>query len=197
MKDKEKTEIILKELEHRQRFYGDVFLPELRLGSGFSDVASRRIDLFTISSQKGNYTTAYEIKVSRADFLKDIKNDLKQRGARLYSSNFYYVAPKDMIKTEEIPIWAGLMEYDFENKVFRVKVPAPLQSRNTPSWSLICSLVRKVNQQLYTEKIWETNNLAKHWEKEYNSKVKQLKQVANTDDEGIKNIILSQYKESR
>lgn len=196
MKDKEKTEIILKALEHKRRFYGDVFLPELRLGSGFSDVAQRRIDLFAISSQKGNYTTAYEIKVSRADFLKDIKNDLKQRGARLYSSNFYYVAPKDMIKTEEIPVWAGLMEYDFESKRFRTKVPAPLQSRNTPSWSLICSIARKVNQQLYSEKILEANNLVEYWKREYNSKVKELKQVANTDDETVLKLILNKYKES-
>lgn len=196
MKDKEKTEIILKALEHRQRFYGDVFLPELRLGSGFSDVAQRRIDLFAISSQKGNYTTAYEIKVSRADFLKDIKNDLKQRGARLYSSNFYYVAPKDMIKTEEIPVWAGLMEYDFESRIFRTKVPAPLQSRNTPSWSLICSIVRKVNQQLYTEKILEANNLAEYWKRECNSKIKELKQIANIKDETLLKLILNKYKEN-
>ena len=75
LKDKEKTEIILEALKHKYTGWGrcNVLFPELRLGSGYSDIAQRRIDLFMISSEKGNYTTAFEIKVSRGDFLKDIK----------------------------------------------------------------------------------------------------------------------------
>lgn len=117
MNDKEKTQEILNSLIGYYTSWGrdrtNIIFPELRLGSGYNDIAQRRIDLFVISSEKGNYTTAFEIKVSRQDFLKDINDPLKQRGARLYSTNFYYVAPKDMIKIEEVPIWAGLKEYDF------------------------------------------------------------------------------------
>ena len=115
--DKQKTELILEALKKRYtRFTNSRYnvVPELRLGSGYADIAQRRIDLFMISSEKGNYTTAFEIKVSRGDFLKDIKDYAKQRRARLYSSNFYYVAPQGMINVEEIPMWAGLLEYNFE-----------------------------------------------------------------------------------
>lgn len=152
MNDKQKTETILEALKRKCTSWHrcNVLFPELRLGSGYSDIAQRRIDLFMISAEKGNYTTAFEIKVSRADFLKDIKNNLKQRGARLYSSNFYYVAPKGMLKPDEIPMWAGLIEYDFDKKQFQKIIPAPLQNRNNPSWSLICSLVRRINESLYT-----------------------------------------------
>ena len=195
MKDSEKTKIILEKLTRRQEFCNEVVLPELRLGSGFSDVAQRRIDLFTISSQRGNYTTAFEIKVSRQDFLKDIQNDLKQRGARLYSSNFYYVAPKDLIAHEEIPVWAGLMEFDFEQQTFRTKVPAPLQSRNTPSWGLVCSIVRKVNKELYVEKLKEQKNLVNYWQAQCERKNKQLKQLANLEEDYLKDLILAEYKD--
>ena len=152
MNDKEKTEVILNALIQYHTTWGrdrkNIIFPELRLGSGYSDIAMRRIDLFIISSDKGNLTTAFEIKVSRKDFLSDIKKPLKQRGARLYSNNFYYVTPKSLLTVDEIPLWAGLMEYDFEQKEkylsFFQKVPAPLQNKANPSWGLIASLIRKI-----------------------------------------------------
>lgn len=158
-----------------------MLFPELRLGSGYSDIAQRRIDLFMISAEKGNYTTAFEIKVSRADFLKDIKNDLKQRGARLYSSNFYYVTPKGMLKPDEIPMWAGLIEYDFDEKQFQKIIPAPLQNRNNPSWSLICSLVRRINESLYTTKLEEQENLCDYYKMKLNKAENILKQIVNNE----------------
>lgn len=199
MKDTEKTATILKALKNKFIYGGrltNVLFPELRLGSGYSDISQRRIDLFMISSEKGNYTTAFEIKVSRGDFLKDIKDELKQRGARLYSSNFYYVAPKDMIKIEEIPMWAGLLEYDFETKQFQTKIVAPLQNRNAPSWSLICSLVRRVNENVYAEKIWEQENVINYYKRELNSAVTLLKKIANDEckDQTTLEWQLSKYK---
>lgn len=197
MNDTEKTETILRALSHHLTSWGrcNVIFPELRLGSGYNDISQRRIDLFCISAEKGNYTTAYEIKVSRGDFLKDIKDDLKQRGARLYSTNFYYVAPKDMIKPEEIPVWAGLMEYDFETKSFRKRIPAPLQSRNMPSWGLICSLVRRVNEKVNNGKIEEYENVIRAYEKELKKSLSLLKSIANkTFDEKYIDLQLSEYK---
>lgn len=199
MKDAEKTEVILSALKYRFTSWGrcNVLFPELRLGSGYADVSQRRIDLFMISAEKGNYTTAFEIKVSRGDFLKDVKDNLKQRGARLYSTNFFYVAPKDLIKPEEIPVWAGLMEYDFEEKRFRTVVPAPLQSRNTPSWGLVCSIVRRVNEAVGKNEITDLKNVIRVEEKELKKALSLLKAIANgeyKDDKRLLEIALSNYK---
>lgn len=184
MNDTQKTEEILNALMNyynRTQGHTSVIFPELRLGSGYSDIAQRRIDLFVISSEKGNYTTAFEIKVSRQDFLKDIKDPLKQRGARLYSSNFFYVAPQGMIKIDEVPVWAGLKEYDFETKEFKTTIPAPLLSRNTPSWSLICSLVRRVNNVLYMDKIEEQKNLINAYKRELKSCYRAIQQIVQNN----------------
>lgn len=198
MKDAEKTSIILEALKYKYTSWGrcNILFPELRLGSGYSDISQRRIDMFMISAEKGNYTTAFEIKVSRQDFLKDIKNELKQRGARLYSSNFYYVAPKDMIKCEEIPVWAGLLEYDFETQKFNTKISAPLTCRNTPSWSLICSMIRRINEAVYRDKIEESENIINYYERELKSAVKILQQIANQelDKDSIK-IVTGKYRD--
>lgn len=155
MSDKEKTSLIMNKLHQyftswgRERNY--IIFPELRLGSGYCGVAQRRIDCFVINSGQGNETTAFEIKVSRQDFQKDISDDLKQRGARLYANKFYYVAPKGLLKIKEIPLWAGLWELDFDNidekcVHFIEKVPAPLHSKAMPSWGLICSIARKIKK---------------------------------------------------
>ncbi len=198
MNDKQKTETILRALSHHFTSWGrcNVLFPELRLGSGYSDIAQRRIDLFMISAEKGNYTTAFEIKVSRGDFLKDVKDNLKQRGARLYATNFFYVAPKGLLKPEEIPVWAGLMEYDFEEHRFRTTVPAPLSSRNTPSWGLICSLVRRVNESIYRDKATDLENVIRSYERELEKALCILKKLANHDykDETEAEIMLSDYK---
>lgn len=157
---KEKTAIITfalhKYFNHwrRQRKY--VVFPELRLGSGFSGTAQRRIDFFVISTCAGNETIAFEIKTSVKDFRHDIDNDLKQRGARLYANKFYYITPKGLLSSEDkkkIPVWAGLMEYDIEknrrcpkNVYFEVPIPAPLHAKAMPSWGLICAITRKVKR---------------------------------------------------
>ncbi len=198
MNDKQKSETILQALRHHFTSWGrcNVVFPELRLGSGYSDIAQRRIDLFMISAEKGNYTTAFEIKVSRGDFLKDIKDNLKQRGARLYSTNFFYVAPKGLLKPEEIPVWAGLMEYDFEEQEFRTIVPAPLSSRNTPSWGLVCSLVRRVNEKVYKEENEDLKNIIFSYEREMKKAFNLLKSIANKTyiDEKLLEIQLADYK---
>ena len=185
MKDKEKTEVILKALKHYYSSWGrgrtNICFPELRLGSGYCGVAQRRIDFFVISSNAGNETTAFEIKVSRQDFKKDVNDDMKQRGARLYSNNFYYVTPKGLVKPEEIPLWAGLMELDLDNETdvenafFKEIVPAPLFPKAVPSWGLICSMIRHLNKETGSDYVQWTDLKNKEYKlKQENVRMKQL-----------------------
>ena len=66
------------------------------------------VDLYTIKhSLSAAICTAYEIKLSRADFLADLRKQDKHFGALHASHYFYYAAPAGMIKPEEVPSWAG------------------------------------------------------------------------------------------
>lgn len=104
------------------------------------DGGARRCDFWTISANgsAGFQAVAYEIKISRSDFRRD--NHAKQRQARLFSDRFYYVAPKGLIKTEELPDWAGLME--FSEGALSTRVPAPHRDKDAPTWQLVVSLIR-------------------------------------------------------
>lgn len=101
---------------------------------------ARRCDLWTISpnSSAGFKARAYEVKISRADFRRD--NAIKQREARLFSDQFYYVTPAGLIRREEVPDWAGLIEY--AGGQFKTVVPAPYRDKDAPTWELVVSLIR-------------------------------------------------------
>lgn len=116
--------------------FGDcIFATELAFCQG-----ARRCDLWTISanSSAGFKARAYEVKISRADFRRDTA--IKQREARLFSDQFFYVAPAGIIKPDEVPDWAGLIEYD--GGEFRTVVSAPYRDKDAPTWELVVSLIR-------------------------------------------------------
>lgn len=116
-----------------------IWASELSLSTGV-----RRCDFWTIApwQSKGYLATAYEIKVSRADFKRD--NYQKQREARLFSDRFYYATPPGLLKTHDIPDWAGLIEITDGRP--KIVVPAPLRDKDAPSWELIVSLLRNSGQ---------------------------------------------------
>lgn len=134
---------------HLQRQHQkDIWFQELRLSSGFG--MEGRIDFLAINPgpSTGNKATAYEIKVSRADFRRD--NHKKQRGARLFSDQFYYIAPVGVIPHDEVPDWAGLIEVEWKATrlrpdpylTFKTPIRAPKRDKDSPSWGLVCSLIR-------------------------------------------------------
>ncbi len=150
MKDKEKTQRILKILPIVYPFDHYICVPEFRFGSGYGNTSEKRADLFCISPEKGNKTITAEIKVSRSDFLRDKNDCRKQVAARLFSNEVWYVFPKGLLKKEEIPLWAGALEIDLERQEFNgyyellnIMCPAPLLEREQPTWGLIVSALRR------------------------------------------------------
>lgn len=86
-----------------------------------------RIDVFAQrfwSGGVGPIRVAYEIKVSRADFLAEVRNPEKRTKAIELSNQFYFAAPKGLLRASEIPEDCGLVEVDGQWRS-RVKVKAP------------------------------------------------------------------------
>lgn len=128
----------------------DLTFEELRLSSGFA--MPSRVDLWAINvaPSAGNAADSYEIKISRSDFRRD--SHKKQRGARLFSDRFWYVAPVGIIPHEEIPDWAGLIECEWycgkapakPQLRMREVIQAPKRDKEAPSWGLVVSLIRHI-----------------------------------------------------
>ena len=154
-----KTLEVMEALRRHCRQQGALYFEELRAGAGWGTDSQRRIDAWSIQTapSKGNVRTAYEVKVSRSDFQSDMRKPQKQRPARLSSNRFYYVAPEGLIKPEELPIWAGLMEAKEWNGMHHVSVEidSPFFDTEPPSWRFVVSLVRHAARHSGSERFGE------------------------------------------
>lgn len=166
MSDKEKTEKIYECLDrlHKEHWSLKNFITirEARCGTGYRYQNQRSFDYMAISTCEGNQVRGYEVKASRADFLKDIKDPEKQKALRCFANLFYYVAPEGVIKKEELPPWAGLLEmaqYNGEYCLYQI-VGAPLQANFPPTWSFVAECIRNKTEQNARELQKENRKLA-------------------------------------
>lgn len=72
-----------------------------------------------VSVTKANYIVEYEIKCSRADFQRDKKkyrhrhlSEGNEKSWRKMPAYFYYVAPRGLLKLDDIPAYAGLISLE-------------------------------------------------------------------------------------
>lgn len=87
--------------------------------------AGRWIDALAMNLWHSNkyFRISYEVKVSRSDFLRELKHPGKRQWALKLSNEFYFAAPKGMIKPEELPEEAGLIEITQNGAVGPHKFP--------------------------------------------------------------------------
>ena len=119
------------------------YFTELRLGTSFQD--EQRIDGFLMDLHAvDNYEiTIFEFKVSRSDFLHELKNPHKREAAIHLSNKFYFVTANNIVDDpDEIPEDCGWMV--FKNGKVEILKEAPLRSKpeNAP-WSLFASVFRR------------------------------------------------------
>ena len=84
-----------------------ILLEQVANGTGFS--ADRHIDaaVFEMWPSKGLTRRAFEVKISRNDFLRELSQPEKYKWCLQYFHEFWYVAPKGAIEIEELPQGAG------------------------------------------------------------------------------------------
>lgn len=90
-------------------FNKSVVLEEVANGTGGHQ--SRWIDVavFDMWPSKGLNRSAFEIKVSRADFINELRQPEKHQWCKECFHYFWFVAPKDVIQEPELPTNAGWM----------------------------------------------------------------------------------------
>jgi len=86
------------------------FLPQVRNGTGYLTVI-RTVDAIAMSlyPSRGLYLNGFEIKVRRSDWLNELKNPEKAEAIAQFCDFFWIVAPKEIVKVEEVPHNWGLM----------------------------------------------------------------------------------------
>lgn len=124
--------------------------PELRIGNlGRADgVESQRLDLWVVDTAPPTHARdGYEIKVSRADYLAEVRNPEKRRLGMLLCNRFTFATPAGLVRPEEVPIDTGLVwvhPYE-EGRLADVEevVRAPWHDRGPPTVRFCAELARR------------------------------------------------------
>lgn len=124
-------------LEKRHPFPQWVLCPEVTIEGA---QGLRYIDLLAVSFR---WTVAYEFKVTREDFLKELSDPNKRREAMEVASQFSFCAPAGIIKVDELPVGAGLVEV-FHNGNYNITQEGAGLERPPPDWSLAVRMLRSV-----------------------------------------------------
>lgn len=110
-----------------------------------------RVDLYVVNlwPSKGCRLIAYEVKVSRADFLAEIRNPDKRAQAWAISTEYTFVTPQGLVKPDEVPDECGLYEvrYGKRGASYIERVVEP-RRRDVPAihWRTFASLAARVKE---------------------------------------------------
>ena len=122
-----------------------VLLPQVRNCTGYSRRV-RTIDALAISTwpSRGLWFAGIEIKVSRADWRRELANPVKAEAIQKYCGYWYLAAPKGVVPLAEVPeIW-GLIECDARAASIVRKAP-PLKPC-PPDHAFVCSVLRAASE---------------------------------------------------
>lgn len=176
----------------RKKHHKDIFVSEVKAGSSWLHSDVPRMDAWVMNPSWANpQTTAYEIKVSRGDFL----SDEKWENYLPFCNKFWFVVPWKMVKPEEVPKNAGLMWCTSTgNRVIRKRKPEyrecdpsdlDLVYRYLLMWRT--QITREQRRQVDSVKYW------KDWLKQKKDKKKLGQRVSNE----LANIVRSARREEK
>ena len=132
---------VLKGLDTYYSQLGFVLIPEVSIAYG----GERRADVLVVG--RGNETAIIaEIKISKADFKHEIKDEEKRAVAIELSSQFFFAAPEGLIQPHEIPPETGLLELGADGKI-RPTVPAPHRRPGQPDFRLVSAVAKALNRE--------------------------------------------------
>ena len=94
---------------------------------------------------KGLHLHGFEVKVSRSDWLSEIQDLSKSFAFSRYCHYWWIVAPKGIVKLEELPEQWGLQEVTASDNI-RVKKPASLLTPELVGPEFLAGLFRSVHR---------------------------------------------------
>ncbi len=104
------------DLMDRRHYVGEIAIERLMVRGGQLDVAAMRL------SWSRPIPTGYEVKISRADFLSDIRSE-KWRNYMCSVSRLYFATPNGLVDAREIPIGCGLIVWGPRGWYVRKRAP--------------------------------------------------------------------------
>lgn len=147
----------------RARYDDNAYAVLEQVAAGTGAGANSWIDaaVFSLWPSKGLWRAAMEVKVSRADWLKEMSQPAKNEWAREHFDFFWYVVAPGVVKDGECPEACGLMVVRGDGLTISKQAPRRAEVKNDAS--IIASFARslvtekKRFKQAYSRKIIEND----------------------------------------
>ena len=130
---------------------------ELRNGTGNPSGGAQYLDAFALNHwpSKKHWRVAYEVKISRNDFLRELKTPEKRTWGVDVSNEFFFVCAPGVARPEEIPAGCGLLEANQNATKLKRTVVAPQRDARALTLAETCSLVRNSSPDtLLSKALW-------------------------------------------
>ena len=140
---------LLKKLAVKYPSPGYAFLAQVRNGTGYLNV-TRTADAMVMSlwPSRGLELIGFELKVSRGDWLNELKNPEKAEEMVKYCDRWYVVAPDEsVIKPDEVPSSWGLMLATGRGKSIKIIKEAPELKAEKCDRLFLASLMRNITER--------------------------------------------------
>lgn len=147
----EKTEQVISALRNKydDNGYSYAFLEQVGNATGWD--CNRHADAIAVSlwKSRGLAIFGFEVKVSRQDWIKELKNPDKAEPIAQYCHQWYLVVgDADIVQFGELPMNWGLMVPHTKNSLKVVK-PAIINKNPKPvDMDFLCAILRQATQQL-------------------------------------------------
>lgn len=124
---------------------------------------------------RGNEIHGFEIKVTRSDWLNELKDHKKSAAVQKYCHRWWIVAGKrDIVDPDELPKTWGLMIP--RGKGLQIKVQAPLLEPAPPTYKFIAAVLRRAQEKdKSAEQEWRNKVFAEISERAKESAVERAK----------------------
>ncbi len=113
------------------------------VADGTGSAANRWADAVSMEMwpSKGYAITGYEIKVSRSDWLSELKQPDKSQAISQFCDHWYLVAPDGVLGIDELPKGWGWIKAT--ERSLHTKIKAPKRDCSPPDKAFMASLLRK------------------------------------------------------
>ncbi len=138
--------IVAKLRTHFEKDGKGQYVVATEVNEGTGGAMGRRADLLAMGCwpSSGYVLTGFEIKVSRADWLRELADTTKADAVGKFCDYWYVAAPKGLVKIEELPTGWGLMEATEQGVRTAQRAVKRVTAEYTPAF--FASMLRRVSQ---------------------------------------------------
>lgn len=123
-----------------------VLMEEVRDAAGFQGNRSADGIAMSMWPSRGLEINGFELKASRSDWLRELKDPAKAESIAAYCDRWWIVAVPNIVKLEELPVGWGLMELTPKGTLKEIK-KAPARENVKPlNRSFVAAMMRRVGE---------------------------------------------------